>query len=200
LWSYFVMVRALGALLGQPSKAARPIVSRTQVFVPWELEVAWPDGTRLLYNAKFSRSRDACRFSYSLSLRPDIALEVYRDGKYELHVFDAKFRLDRLERLFSEDDGDDVDAEAPEDLRGTFNRGDLYKMHAYRDAIREAQSVWVLYPGDDFRFFTEDGVAVQELAGTSGMLRGVGAIPLVPGRVLHEELDRVLTHLLGSVI
>jgi hypothetical protein len=55
---------------------------------------------------------------------------------------------------------------------------------------RRVDSVWVLYPGDQFRFFAEDGTRVDSLAGgpksaagipSGGALRGVGAISMVPG-------------------
>ena len=32
---------------------------------------------------------------------------------------------------------------------GTFKRGDIYKMYAYRDAIPDARSVWILWVLDD---------------------------------------------------
>ncbi len=41
-----------------------------------------------------------------------------------------------------------------------FKRADLYKMHAYCDAIPNARSVWILYPGSELRFFSEDGSSV----------------------------------------
>jgi predicted component of viral defense system (DUF524 family) len=32
-------------------------------------------------------------------------------------------------------------------------------MHAYRDAIPRARSVWILYPGSQARFYGVDGYA-----------------------------------------
>ena len=70
---------------------------------------------------------------------------------------------------------------------GTFKRGDIYKMHAYRDAIPDARSVWILYPGSEFAFF--DALGGEASAGRQGFaspvdlpakLEGVGAIPLSP--------------------
>ena len=59
-------------------------------------------------------------------------------------------------------------------------------MHAYRDAIPDARSVWILYPGADFRFFGKPGSSVQSGSHASAPdglpeeLQGVGAIPLGP--------------------
>jgi hypothetical protein len=39
-----------------------------------------------------------------------------------------------------------------EEPKSTFKRADLYKMRTYRDSIPRARSVWILYPGNDFRF------------------------------------------------
>ena len=53
-------------------------------------------------------------------------------------------------------------------------------MHAYRDAIPYARSVWILYPGGEFRFFAHPGDNVlhgEEVIfspeGLSGRLGGV---------------------------
>lgn len=63
-------------------------------------------------------------------------------------------------------------------------------MHTYRDAIPEAASAWVLYPGTARCHWTreeliEDGVT------------GVGAIPLVPGEPL-AALQALVARLLGD--
>jgi predicted component of viral defense system (DUF524 family) len=48
--------------------------------------------------------------------------------------------------------------------RGWFKHADILKMHAYKDAIGipagQVASVWVLYPGTEFRFFAEDGTKI----------------------------------------
>jgi predicted component of viral defense system (DUF524 family) len=67
----------------------------------------------------------------------------------------------------------------------TYRRGDLYKMHTYRDAIR-ARTVWVLYPGT--------GELEEYTAPDDG---GVGAIPLLPG-ASHSALDKVIARLVGA--
>jgi predicted component of viral defense system (DUF524 family) len=115
-------------------------------------------------------------------LRPDITLEIRGGDGPELHLFDAKFRVDQVNAIISESGSpEDIDTEAAEERQGIFERGDLYKMHAYRDAITEARSVWILYPGDVGRFFPVDGDPFQITPAVQLPAReGVGAIPLKP--------------------
>jgi uncharacterized protein DUF2357/PD-(D/E)XK nuclease superfamily protein len=200
LWCYFAVVRELKALRGYPSRAARPTVGTMRIVVPWEFEVAWPDGLRVLYNPYFSRTRDA-HHSYSLGLRPDIALEIPRGANQGVHLLDAKFKLDRIEPLIEnglEAEASQVENEDRDERRGSSTRGDLYKMHTYRDAIQGAHSVWILYPGTEISFFDARG---GRYGGTDESLpeciEGVGAVPFRPDRREHMELRRVLTRLLA---
>lgn len=190
LWCFFTLVRATETLLGRPDAASGPEIGRTQVSIPWEYRVLWKDRAELLYNPRFSRSGTHERYSYSVPLRPDIALCVIQGPNQGLHLFDAKFRLDQAASLFLAAASDDETIKvAEEERRGTFKRGDLYKMHTYRDAIPGARTVWVLYPGDQRRFFSandRDAVAGRD---------GVGAVPLVPlsdARELNELLSQLL--------
>ncbi len=156
LWCYFALVEAVTGILGPPTGAKRTQASDLQIGVPWDLAVDWPDGTRLLYNPRFSRSRPASRRSYSVPLRPDIALVVPRGPNAGLHLLDAKFRLDRLDAaLGTADATEESEEDEAAERRGTFKRADLYKMHTYRDAIPDARSVWILYPGTETRFFDD---------------------------------------------
>jgi predicted component of viral defense system (DUF524 family) len=141
----------------------------------------------LWYNLSFSRSAAAGARSYSVPLRPDICLRV---GD-QIHLFDAKFRVEQFEIPEPE-----AIAEEEAESRGTvtqnwFKHADIHKMHAYKDAIGgdagRVASVWVLYPGDQFRFYREDGTRVESADGLAalpaGALRGVGAVPMRPGGV-----------------
>ena len=80
-----------------------------------------------------------------MPLRPDIALAISTGPNAGLHLFDAKFWLDRPDTLLPIAD-EETDDERQHEQRGTFKRADLYKMHTYRDAIPEARTVWILYP------------------------------------------------------
>ncbi len=40
-----------------------------------------------------------------------------------------------------------------EERRGLFKPEDIHKMHTYPDAIPQARSAWILYPGSEMRLF-----------------------------------------------
>lgn len=179
LWSFFEVERQVTLGLGRPPiEAGSPEVDDFGAHLGWGLRVAWDGGVELFYNPTYSRKRR--NHSYSVGLRPDIVLRIPAGPGAGDHLFDAKFKVRRIEDAQGEgDDLDDVDASAGR--RGAFKAADLYKMHAYRDAIGSARSVWILYPGSEFRFFDElagPAVAVEALTASAS---GVGAIPLAPG-------------------
>lgn len=196
LWCFYTLVATITAILGAPVAAARPRADDFQVGVSWDLAVTWAGGAQLLYNPRFSRSRPAARRSYSVPLRPDIALVIPSGPHAGLHLFDAKFRLDRLAATFADaEDAAEDESERAEERRGTFKRADLYKMHTYRDAIRGTRSVWILYPGTEFRHFTADphpATAPTIPILGDAIIDGVGAIPLAPDEAQHVTLDTVL--------
>jgi predicted component of viral defense system (DUF524 family) len=201
IWCFFVLVREMQNILGPPLTAVRLSGSELQLNLSPELDVRWKNGTSLSYNPRFSRGRGEPRFSYSLPLRPDIGVQIPSGPNRGLHLFDAKFKLRKIETVMPEADNDEVlSNNKSEELRGTFKHGDLYKMHTYRDAIRAAKSVWALYPGDEFRFFSENGarLTAPPQSGTSE-LAGVGAIPLTPKANGIDFLEGVLRSLVSSL-
>lgn len=193
-WCFFSLVRAVNERLGPATKADRVEATAFQVGVPRDLEVCWASGVRALYNPRFSRSRGGIRHSYSVPLRPDIALQVPQGPNAGLHLLDAKFKLDRIQGILDTDAEDEVGG--AEERRGVFKRGDIYKMHTYRDAIVNARSVWILYPGTEFVFFSADGEKPShDPAHLPPVLNGVGAVPHSPGAAAIA-LDAVLATLL----
>jgi hypothetical protein len=192
LWCYFSLVQIISNLMGVPVHFDRPRADDFGLTVQRDFAVSWPTGVRLFYNASYSRSRPTERRSYSVPLRPDIALEV-RDGcNRGLHLFDAKFKLDKLTAWDSEEES--------EERFGMFKRGDLYKMHTYRDAIPRARSVWVLYPGTETRFYSTGGDMFTSVApGQAIELDGVGAVPLLPdgGDSTTSQMGMLLSHLIA---
>ena len=173
LWVFFAVADAITAAKGaEPSAASSYRASMVAIHVDPTFRVVWADGTTLTYNETFTRGN---RGSWSLALRPDVVLRVPSGDAQCLYLFDAKFKVRWLE------DGDDTEAGKAEERRGAFLHGDLYKMHAYRDAIAEAREVWVVYPGTERRWFqAQDG-------------GGVGGVPAVPGdtKALHAEIARL---------
>ena len=157
LWTFFRIVHELALLEGPPVRSGRPTSGPLQTDFAAGGTFEWASGVRLVYNQHFSRSHARRRHSYSVPLRPDIALLVPDGPNAGLHLFDAKFRVHGLAEVGlagSDKDGDD---EKAGERAGTFKRGDIYKMHAYRDAIPDARSVWILYPGGEFRFLRRAG-------------------------------------------
>jgi len=200
IWSFFALTDQLTQLLGTPMSAGKPQPTPTEISIPWNLEVVWENKIRLFYNPSFSRSRSSRRHSYSVSLRPDIALEIPEGRNSGLHLMDAKFRLRKLDEVMPEDDSKDEElTEKVKERQATFKRADLYKMHTYRDAIPKARSVWILYPGDQARFFSTDGsVMTGNFNFFSNEIEGVGALPLVPTGEKHSELRAVLENLVST--
>lgn len=136
---------------------------------------------RVWFNRDFRKPR-----SYSVPLRPDIALEL---DNSTLHLMDAKFKREPIPAATS-----DNSALEEEEQRATYRRGDLYKMHTYRDALG-ARSVWALFPGRNVRPVHFEPDAAAEEDGPAG----VGALPLLPGRGDHRtELRAVIRAMLDE--
>lgn len=196
LWVFFAVEQAVSACLGRgPDRAASAKVHELGARLPWDLCVAWGD-VELFYNLRFSHSR-AKRRSYSLALRPDVVLRVPSGPNAGLHLFDAKFRLDRIAKMAQEEDEVDDDDEREEQL-GKFKHADVYKMHTYRDALPDARSVWVMYPGSVFRMFEsgEGGRLVKDVRALGEVVDGVGGIPARPGEI-GVELPRLIETILS---
>ena len=187
LWTFFRLVHELAVLKGPPVRSGRLASDHFRTDFAAGGAFEWASGVRLVYNQHFSRSRARRRHSYSVPLRPDIALSIPGGPNSGLHLFDAKFRVHGLADVGLGESDKDGDDEKARERAGTFKRGDIYKMHAYRDAIPDARSVWILYPGGEFRFFGIPGSSVQSghqaISSPKELpeeLQGVGAIPLAP--------------------
>ena len=216
LWTFFRLVDEISALLGSsPVRSGRPASDDFQTAFAAGGTFEWDSGVSLVYNERFSKSLGGQRYSYSVPLIPDIALSVPDGPNAGLHLFDAKFRVQALTEVGLAADDKDADDEKTAERAGSFKRADIYKMHAYRDAIPEARSVWMLYPGGKFRFFgvREGGGAsgrgaVSSPEGLPGEIEGVGAIPVRPvvgnegghGREMVGANDGALRSALGRML
>ena len=188
LWTFFRLVHEISAVLGSPPVRSGRLASdlfQTAFAAGGTFE--WDPGVRLVYNQRFSRSRRGQRHSYSVPLIPDIALRIPDGPNAGLHLFDAKFRVRALTDVGLAADNKEADDEKARERAGSFKRADIWKMHAYRDAIPDARSVWILYPGGQFRFFGVPGSggpsghrAVSSPEGLPEEFEGVGAIPVAP--------------------
>jgi predicted component of viral defense system (DUF524 family) len=129
--------------------------------------------------------------SWTMTMRPDYTLSLWPGDIDEMeaerqelivHIhFDAKYRLNKV-LLEDKDIGTDIEDDLAEEKRNQelkiYKRGDLLKMHAYKDAIRRTSGAYVLYPGEENR----------ELRGFHEIVPGLGAFSIRPG---HWQQDSV---------
>ena len=166
LYEYWVFVKILESTIAITNcpRVEPPVIRRDELGESLSLGLTTAVGRDLEigFNLTFSRSNNT---AYSTPLRPDVTLRVGNT----LHVFDAKYRLDRF----------DAEERDPDDDPATYKRADLYKMHTYRDAISGLKTAFVVYPGSEFVFFERDG-SRRTRAADVVCADGVGAVPLRP--------------------
>jgi predicted component of viral defense system (DUF524 family) len=131
------------------------------------------------FNRTFSRADYPKSGSWTQPMRPDYTLSIWpktftekeaEEQELIVHVhFDAKYKVDGLEYLTSEDDID-LSEEKQAQKQGSYKRADLLKMHAYKDAIRRTVGAYVLYPGSQ----------TYKRQGFREIIPGLGAFPVSP--------------------
>jgi|GEM_PF-1444332 len=167
-WCYFSVIDLVQELTGRsPStvESQRGIDRGERLVNGLCVTFDYPEGDiQVYYNHCFAGGKG----SYSMTYKPDISLSI--QGRW--HHFDAKLKVD------TDDYG-----------RQSVKKEDLDKMHTYRDAILDTESVWVLYPAEcGTTQFHRDRRSASELA-------GVGAVPLKPGHT--EQLRSVMGEVIG---
>jgi len=199
MWCFFAVELRVSAVLGEPTEAQSESVDDFAARLGWGLRIGWAGGFELFYNLSYSNSAKAKanhRRSYSLLLRPDIVLRIPAGPNAGDHIFDAKFKVTKLADAVR-DDRDDAGGELEvEERRGMYKQADIYKMHTYRDALPSARSVWILYPGSEFRFFDVEQGRVDRASELGATPDGVGAVGLNPG--VEGELGAVIRRLTHS--
>lgn len=150
--------------------------------------------------------------SWTKNMRPDYTLTIWPFGisqqqaeKEEIIVhihFDAKYKIENLSSIFGdlnknelseEDIQTELSSEKNEQIKGTFKRIDLLKMHAYKDAIRRTGGAYVLYPGSEEYI----GKGFHEI------IPGLGAFPISPSKSndgtkeLKKFLNEIIEHFLN---
>lgn len=128
--------------------------------------------------------------SYSVSLHPDYTVELPNGQRF---ILDAKYKYDNPAQFMSGDVS--ADEERDEGERLVYKKGDLYKMHTYRDALG-AQAVFALYPGNEFKAFRHDNFELSQPAELTPDFEGVGAIDLRVGKV--SDLRAAIARLMGG--
>lgn len=188
-WCYFELLDACASVLKQPVDWRG--ILRFNETPPYDFRISLSQSGHnraafgsvvLHYNRYYPHSTGG---SYSVTLHPDYALETGAG----LIVFDAKYRLNDLSRWQV-----DGQTEKQEEETQVYQKGDLYKMHTYRDALK-ARAVFILYPGQQFRAYATDGQIITKAADLPSDFAGVGAIPVKPGQTytLQHCLAQLLT-------
>ncbi len=124
----------------------------------------------LTYNNTFRRNNPECH-AYALPMRPDYSLTFKSNNiKFLLH-FDAKYKCD---------------------IKTSFIKDDIYKMHSYKDAIANSLGAYVLYPGRIQKIYPEY---------SGNIIPSVGAFSLTPGKSETDEdkLEKFLENIIKQI-
>lgn len=162
---------------------------------------------RFYYNRTFTHTRESEDLyktgSWTMNMRPDYTLSIWpgdinmeqaerEDLIVHIH-FDAKYRVNKIDlglddSMNAEQMSENLLNEKKEQEEGIYKRGDLLKMHAYKDAIRRTSGAYILYPG-----------TVQRcVRGFHEIIPGLGAFCLTPSNS-NEELITLQIFLLKIV-
>jgi predicted component of viral defense system (DUF524 family) len=153
--------------------------------------------------------------SYTNPFRPDYTLSVWpkeisEDDAEEqekiVHIhFDAKYKIENLspyvsnsneektEEQIEEEAVKEIEIIEKEERKGTFKNVDLYKMHAYKDAIRRTGGAYILYPGQS--------PTQNKFKGFHEIIPGVGAFALKPSneensiKNIGDFIDEIIANL-----
>jgi hypothetical protein len=131
------------------------------------------------------------RPDYTLSVWPEeMSVEDAESKDTIIHIhFDAKYRLDKKLVGDQPDNPEGIQIELKEEEenreRDVYKKGDLLKMHAYKDAIRRTGGAYILYPGN-----TKEEIH----KGFEEIIPGLGAFCLSPGHD-NDQIPAIKTFL-----
>ena len=137
----------------------------------------------LLYNRIYDQYHEGFR-SYSVPFRPDFTLVITSSTVPEKRFivnFDAKYKSKPKSDSEIIQDDSKIDSDSWE--------YDIYKMHAYRDAIIHCCGSFVLYPGRIGRIYPKPMRDEDWTERNCMVIPSVGAIPLVPGSERDKDLE-----------
>jgi predicted component of viral defense system (DUF524 family) len=190
-WCFFQLLDAVAAALNAQVDPRQFIVEERDTFRVTinQRGKSWGrvGQATVYYNRYFWHQEEE---SYSVTLHPDYAVELPNGRRF---IFDAKYKYDNPGQFMSGDMS--ADEEQDEEKRLVYKKGDLYKMHTYRDALG-AQAVFVLYPGNEFKAFRRDNFELGQPAELTPDFEGVGAIDLRVGKV--NDLRAAIARLMGG--
>jgi len=163
----------------------------------------------------------AFRPDYTLSIWPsDLSQTMAEETESIVHIhFDAKYKVEysflkeekpeegeevivtdsenlsdeEKQSLEEERASSSINTREKEEKKGIYKNVDLYKMHAYKDAIRRSGGAYILYPGN-----AKDN---KEFKGFHEIIPGVGAFALRPNnegqasKNIQEFIEKVIANL-----
>lgn len=172
LYEYWVFFKVAKELYGEG--AVLEVIG--QVYendnLKYNLKVS-KDDSALYYNKTYKRSPTG---SYNFNLRPDVSLEIKKDGDIRRYFFDAKYSNTSLPS------GDDEAA-------AVYKNVNVVKMLSYLEAIHNSDFAVIVYPGTKFSFYSRhfaDGKNYVSDPALMSVYEGVGALPLSPS---HTNSD-----------
>ena len=201
-WLFFKLMECVSEVFNVPTVEKQCLISQDSDGINLELRQGHTKmihgtttaGNRrlnisLYYNRTFSHTDNIYSSgSWTMNMRPDYTLSIWpgemseaeaerEDAIVHIH-FDAKYRLNKIiiedKEIDLESSEKELQNEKEDREIDIYKRGDLLKMHAYKDAIRRTGGAYVLYPG------TEKKIR----KGFHEIIPGLGAFCIAPG---HED-------------
>lgn len=188
LYEYWVFYKICAALL----KPGAMLLSRSAIVKDSRIVNAATvsDGEwSVHFNKTYTRKSGG---SYSLRFRPDIVIEKVDTTATTslLHVLDAKYKNQQYT----------VEDNSSSKIISIVKPADIDKMHCYSDAIEGVETATAIYPGEEFIFYPRDRDASPATKPSQiPVLRGVGAVPLMPGS-LNAAFDEFIERLRSSPV
>jgi len=186
-WTFFRLVDELGAILGRKGLKIH-VLPAGELSESGDVYALFDNGWRLYYNKRLTPGK----WSYSVTLRPDFSLftgSPSSKGARLLGVFDAKFKLDVVDKADEVKNFDELDENA--EKTGKYETWakleDIYKMHAYRDAL-SAKFAVVLYPGSVSRLFPAK-IKKNGIKGLAQHFRGLSKEEMLLCLLVYELVE-----------
>lgn len=145
------------------------------------------ENNQLKYNLKISKGESALYYnktykrsptgSYNFNLRPDVSLEIKKDGEIRRYFFDAKYS----NTSFPSNEDEAI---------AVYKNVNVVKMLSYLEAIQNADFAVIVYPGTKFSFYSRHFTAGNNYVSDPVQMldyEGVGALPLSPNHANSDE-------------
>jgi predicted component of viral defense system (DUF524 family) len=192
-WLFFQLIDAIKTTFKIESEEYKKLIGKTQD----QLGLLLKQGTQIALNGSYiSKERElSIQFSYNktFSKNNDLSKEgswtLNMDPDYTLSIWPKEMSIqeaERIEQIVHIHFDAKYKVHNKQD-NSMFKNEDVFKMHAYKDAIRRTGGAYILYPGTDdtptnFRGFHE-------------ILPGLGAFAIRP-----SEVNSGIGHLIAFII